>query len=834
MIVESCFLFVNKVVSSGAAKVAPLFYAVKTFFIVFSSETKPELMILQTFFRGLARNKSLAAINITGLALGFASCILIFLFLNDELSYDSYNKNLNRIYRINTRFSTGGTEDHIAISGAQFPDAMKEFPEVEACVRFNTQGSNLHVKYGDRVFPEANVYKADRNVFEIFSYDMIKGNPKMALNSPRNIVLTESIAKKYFGGDDPIGKILLVDKEERQVTAVIRDIPLNSDLYFTMLMGEDSVRNKADLFDFSYYTYVLFQKKSMEDPEMPGNFLKKLQKFTDETINAKIREESLDMSVTVGLQPLQGLHFQKPLEYDTPKGNQNYVYIFVSVAILILFIACINYINFSIVQSMEKSREVGIRKAIGSSFKQLVTRYLAQSLLLTFIALCLSLVLVALLLPAFNDIVSRNFSIGDVFVPEIFGAIVLSMLTTGILAGSYPAFYSASMKIVNALKGQVSSPAGKSIRKISITIQFALTLGLLVSTVIIYSQMSFLKNYDLGFKRENMIALHTPQDSAHFNSIKALKEEISNQPFVHSAALAGWGGLPGDSEDEQRGSLTLKNEGKDEIRMVNNSYIDEDYLNTLQVEFSEGRNYEKGSVNDLKNSIIVNEALVQMMRWKDPLAQKIKWGGTERNIIGVVKNIHYRPLYNPVQAQIFVPHQNQIGSIIIGIKPGAEVDVELLRKLWNKFLPDDPFDVRYIDEGLNKQYSQEQTVAKILTYFSVLTILISTLGLFGLSLLSIYQRRKEVGIRKIIGADFRDIALLFSKEYFLLIIISLAIISPLSWYVMSEWLTTFVSHISIDIVIYIVVGVFFTVVALASVMLSIQKVASGKSVDLLR
>jgi putative ABC transport system permease protein len=797
-------------------------------------------MIRQTiilFFRTLARSRSLAAINVLGLALGFSSCILIALFLFDQLGYDSYHTNLKRIYRINTRFVSEGSVDHVAIAAAPLPYAlMQNYPEVEACARLERRGAGVVVKCESHTAREDNAYSADAAVFRIFSYEFLHGDPQTALSGLNKVVLTKSHAIKYFGQTDIIGKSIVIGNEDHLVTAVIEDIPENSDLRFTMLTSIDDNSANPDWFDFSYYVFVLFKAESMDDPGFLSAFGKKLQALADEHINAPIEAENIDMSASMHIQPLQGLHFDNTLAYDTPKGNKNYVYIFASVAALILFVACINYINFSIVQSMEKSREAGVRKVVGSSFYQLVARYITQSFLIALFGAIIAIGVVYLLLPFFNGVVGRNFSMADVFRVDIVIAIGIILVVTGVLAGSYPAFYASSVNIVSALKGHVSSPGGSAIRKLSITVQFAVSLGLIIATAVIYSQMQFVRSYDLGFSQDNVLAITTPEDSAYYQSISQFRHELlAHNHLVKNVSIVGDGAMPGDPDDEQRGTLSLTNgNGETEVRMINNTYVDAEYFSVLSIQPTIGRAFEKGNVSDQQNAIIVNEALVQALGWKDPLAQTITWAEKERGVIGVVGNIHYKSLYNPVQPQIFVPHERRIVNVLVAIQPNAHDRIGEIQNLWQKYLPGEPFSFRYLDDTLLGQYQQEQTAAKISTYFSVLTIVISALGIFGLSLLSAWQRRKEIGIRKIVGASFRDIARLFFSEYLLLLAIALTFISPIVWFSMERWLSTFVDHTPLHISMFIVIGAVFAFLTLAVIVVSIRKVTTEKTTELIR
>ena len=791
---------------------------------------------LRTFIRSLALNKSLSAISIIGLALGFSCCMLIVLFLFDQLGYDSYHHNLNRIYRINTKLVSEGSVDHVAISAAPLPEALiKHYPEVEAAVRFEPKSSGIVVRNDKEVFREYGAYGASADVFKMFTYTFLHGDPKTALLGPDRVVLTSSAAMKYFGTDDVVGRTLEIGAKNKIVTGLIDDVPENSEIRFSLLMSFDNDQIEPDWFDFSYYVFVMFREESLQREDFYSTWQKNLQLLADRNINAAMKEENLDMSVSMHLQPLKDLHFDNSLSYDTPKGNKSYVYIFFTAALLILFVACINYINFSIVQSMQKSREIGIRKVVGSTFFQLVSRFLGQSMLLTLLAVIIALMFVFLLLPLFNNVVGRNFLMNDLFKFEIFIAIVGVIMVTGIFAGSYPALYGSSIDIVNALKGHTSSPGGKAVRMASIAIQFAVSIGLIITTTVIYMQIDYIRNYDVGFRPNNIVAISTPEDSLQFSLVRAFKEELlTHHNLVKHASIVGDGAMPGDVHDEKRGSITLTNQqGKDEVRMINITHVDPEYFSVMKIELKSGRSYDTERESDLQNSIIVNDALVKALGWTDPLSQTVKWGG-DRRVIGVVGDIHFKSLYNPVVPQIFVPHNYRIVNVLVSLTPKGYHSMNELKSVWGKYFPNEPFVYRYLDHTLQDQYKQENTVVLIATYFSGLTIIISLLGIFGLSLLDAYQRKKEIGIRKIVGAGFYDIARLFFVQYMPVLIIALLIVSPMAWYLMDQWLTKFIDHIPLDITVFITVGIAFSLVTLLAVTIGIKRVSGINSVDLVR
>jgi putative ABC transport system permease protein len=789
------------------------------------------MQTLKTVFRTLARNKVLSSINLFGLALGISGCLLIILYVADELSYDNYHVNLDRIYRLSTKFVSKASIDHAAITSAPLPEELKKLPEVEKVVRIISHDAETTVKYGSTIYQEKYLVQGDADVFNVFSYKLLSGNSKTALTRPKSVVLTQSMAKKYFGLEDPMGKILKIGKKDHLVTGVMEDIPLNSDHRFTLISSLDST-DLGDWFDINYFTYVLFYKKSLSAPGFLASFQKKLNRIADEKINAVIRKEDQTVTASLHMQPLKGMHFQNDLIYDTPKGNKSYVIIFSIASLLLLIIACLNYVNFSMVQSIERSKEVGVRKIAGAGFYQLVLRYIGQSLLLTFLAMILAAGIVVALLPFFNEITSKNFSIADMFDYQILGAITSIMILVGVLAGSYPAFYTSSIKAVDALKGKITNPKGQLIRKFSVTSQFMISSGLLICTAIAYQQMTFIRNYDLGFQKDNTVVISVLEDSLNFGKLKSFGDRISNHAGVKQVSFTT--AVPGEGMPN-RGSVNIKAEGKDELRMVNSSDIDENFIPALGLTLKEGRNFEKGSINDFNNSIIINQAFVRMMGWKNPMQEKIKWRSNYCNIIGIVNDYHYLSLHNKVDPMIFVLHENKVNDIIVVLNEGPLGNkLSTIKDEWSKIFNDEPFVYKFLDETIAAQYQREDTAMAVFSYFSVLTIVISCLGLFGLSSLTVYQRKREIGIRKAIGASFRSLIVLFSKEYMILILISIAIIAPACWYLTDYWLKDFLFKPDMTFHLYAVAGISIISVSLITIVLSITRISNSKPSDLIR
>lgn len=791
--------------------------------------------MLKTLLRTLSRNKVLSAINLSGLALGISTCLFIVLYVTDELSYDEHHENLDRIYRVNLTFDSEGAVDKVGITSAPLGELMrKTFPEVEKEVRVIRHDDGTVIRYGDVIHKENVLVKADSDLFEVFNHKMLQGNPRTALMEPNSVVLTETMAKKYFGNEEAFGKTMNISRTDHIVTGVIEDLPANSDIQFLLVtsMGEDDY--KDDWFDFSYYTYILLNKESSQSPNIITSLEEKLAKVSEEKINGPLRRNNQTVIASMQVRPLKGSHFDTEWQYDFPKGNMSYIVIFSAVAVLILIIACLNYINFSIVQSIERSKEVGIRKVVGAGFYQLVFRYIGQSVALTCLALVLALGIVMVLLSFVNHIASKDFTLMDLLDGRIVAAVIGVVLFVGMFAGSYPAFYVSSIKAVNALKGKVSTPKGKFARKASITTQFMISVGLVICTVIAYNQMSFIKDYDVGFKRNNVMAITVQEDSASYPRFESFRDRVMQLTGIANVSLTGEGALPGGFTS--RGSVNIKAEGNDEIRMVNYNRIDANYIPALEIKLKEGRNFHADNISDRKNSVIINEAFKTMMGWEEGLGHKIhKENGTYADVIGVVKDFHYLSLHNKIDPQLILMHDNKIINVFVVLEKGNfKEQIEQIQNEWTQIFPDEPFTYKYLDETIAAQYAREETAMQVFTYFSILTVVISCLGLFGLSSLTVYQRKREIGIRKAIGASFQSLVVLFSKEYMILILVAIVIITPVSWYLVNQWLRDFQFHAGPGFGVYAAVSVTILVVSLLTIVASVTRISGAKAADLIR
>ena len=541
---------------------------------------------LLLYVRVLLKNKALSAINVSGLSMGISICICIGLYITEQLSYDQYHKNINRIFSVTLKWETPSEVTHLATTTVALgPELKHNYPEVEEVVRLKSL-SNPTVRYENNVFKEKELFEADQEIFKVFSYNVLKGDPKTALDGNNSMVITKSFGEKYFGDDDPINKLLVVNDKNFQITAVIEDLPPNSDLKFSALIPIDKTHQLEWFVDVEYHTFILFNENYLKQDVHASAFLEKLKHLADENINKTFTTKQ-EGRVDFLLQPFNTLHFREPLLLDTPKANIRYIYIIGSVALLVLFIGSLNFINFSLVQSLERGKEVAVRKIHGAKYYQLILRYLTESTLLALLSFFIALLIVSMALPYLQNITGMNFGLRELWSFGFIAAALGIILLEGILAGAYPAFFASSMKSLDSLRGKIGGPGGNAFRSGSIIVQFAIAMGLIICTLLTYNQMDYISKYDLGFTHDNIVVLNTPGDTLHARQLKSFKNSLLKNENIQKVANLNYGSLPG--EGASQGDVRLK--GNDEVKVVSFSRVDEDYLPILNIKLKEGRNF---------------------------------------------------------------------------------------------------------------------------------------------------------------------------------------------------------------------------------------------------
>ncbi|PRY14286.1 putative ABC transport system permease protein [Pontibacter ummariensis] len=783
-------------------------------------------------FRNLLRNKVYSTINIVGLAIGVASCILIFLYVKDELSYENHFSKADRIVRVAGEVIFEGHQDAFSVTPPPLYDAVREFSGVESVTQFFQAGKQT-VWYQDQSFTEDKLLFADSAFFRVFDYAFVAGNPATALSTPNAIVLTEELAQKYFGGAaQAMGQVLRFSKDSYTVTGVYRDqghshiaaSGLLSRLTVDSQTPED-VRNNQ-WFNLNRYTYAL-----LPDPQHIPDFQKQLDVLTEAHVNPWIKENRLSAHVKYIAQPLKSIHFDTRYGGDglSPKGNISYVYIFGAVAVFLLLIACINYMNLATARSAKRAKEVGLRKVVGADRSQIIWQFIGESVLLTLIAVLLALALVQIFIPNFNTLTDKNFT-SDFFMHWEFLSVVLAIvLFVGIVAGSYPAFFLSGFKPADVLKSDKHPKGGSAtLRRALVVLQFSISLIMIIGTIVVFMQMHFLKNSDLGFKKEQVMVIDIPSgDSTLVQHLPLIKQKLEQHPKVLQTSNT----LSIPAEGLSRTLMLMEQDGEMVEKTMDAIAVDHDFIPVLGIQMQAGRNFSPNIKTDERSGIIINEAAAKWLGWADPLGKKVITGNEEiadnsARVIGVVKDFHITSLHSEVQPLAIFLVPQSAGYLLARLAPEDQAaTIQFIQEQWRTFDPEHPMEYFFMDEFFDKQYRAEEKMLTVFGYFAGLTILIACLGLFGLASFTAEQRTKEIGIRKVLGSSVSDIVLLLSKDFALLVLLAIALASPIAWYGMRQWLQDFAYRVDLSWWIFAIAG--FAALAIALLTVSLQAVKAA-------
>ena len=824
---------------------------------------------LKSAFRNITRNKFYSFLNILGLSTGLIAAIFILLFNSSELSYDKHHEKHKRIHRLESDFTISNKHDLFAVTSAPLGPAFKlEFPEVEEFVRFANAESVL-IKYEDKEFYEDDLLYTDSTIFDVFTHEFVYGTPEKALTEPNTCVLTETLAKRYFENENPIGKIISdADDINYKVTAVIKDLPESSHLKFS---GVFSINTLAERFgrermnslepgafwNVNYYTYILLNENSNIESiyeKFPG-FYEKYMKSLGDQINASFEFMST---------PLADIHLTSTLRGDLPTGNKSYVFIFTIIAIFILLIASINYMNMATARSSNRTKEVGIRKVLGAVRFQLIRQFLTESVILALIALAIAIASVYLLLPDFNQLAGKNLVFGFSQTPMIILWIFIITLITGFLSGSYPAFYLSSFMPVKVLKGKINTGAKSGwLRRILVVFQFIISIAMIIGTIVVSNQLNFLRTKDLGFDKENILVVGV-QDTSLRKKLPTFREELLQNPNILNATTSngypgGMGGiivmrvekLEKISENTELTDTIKNTQNTDSTtfhtgsRMVeyalNFTMIDYDYIDSYKMEIIKGRNFDKEMGTDLEEGVIINEAAAKELGWGDePIGKKIDFGvnldGTANRytkVIGIVKDFNYNSLHNKIDPILFLLSERPRGVLSIRIdEKNRQKALEFIEEKWYEFGAINPFDYDFLDQNLDEMYEAEVNIGRIFRIASLLSIFIALLGLLGLSSFIAEQRSKEIGIRKVLGASVSSIIIKLFKEFIVLIMVAFVIAAPLSWWGLTDWLSTsFIYNVGIGWLTFVIAAFLAIIIGLATTSFHIIKAANANPVD---
>lgn len=791
--------------------------------------------------RNLLRNRLNSVINLLGLALGIACCLLIILYVQHEVSYDDFHVHKNHLFRVSNIMNLGGNEDHYALSSMAVAPGLKDaYPAVEDYVRFLYSSGQTAVKYQDRLFNENAIYLVDPQVFDVFTYPLLQGDPSTALTDPGTIVLTARMADKYFGSEDPLSKMLELNGRPFKITGIMADLPDQTDLPINALLSIKNLPPQAvegfnqDWGRLAFYTFLKFS-----DPNAAVEFQPLLDEFAAKNALPFWKENSIEGSIEYRLTALPDLHFRTDMSYDTPKGNLTYLYLFGVVAAFILIVACINYVNLSVAQSSRRGLEVGIRKATGAHRSQLIGQFIGESLLMTLISLGVAIILVELALPVFNELADKHFSFQDVFQLPLLLSMAAIVVFIGIVAGSYPALFLASFKPVEVLKGQLSLSGRHWLSRVLVVVQFVVAVAMISSTLVVYAQMNFLKNQDLGFSTDQIMVIDVPRDTSILRRLPQVKHELLANPGVKGIATTGRS-VPGGGT----GSLLFRVEDNHELKEnhFNVVSVDEDFLDLLEIPLVLGRNFDRSRGTEQQEAFIVNEAFVKEMGWENPIGKRIQWGLEANNqavndgkVVGVIGDYHYASLHNKVDPLVWIYNPNNPGKLLVQLNGGSlHAATDFVTLKWQEFDPGHPMEFVFLDSFFDRQYRQEDRLMSLFTYFSLLTIFIACMGLFGLASFITQQRTKEIGIRKTLGAETSSIIYLISKDFAWMVMVAVAIAVPLSYAGIRQWLSGFAYPVDMPWLVFCIAGVLALSIALATTSYHAVRAARSNPVDALR
>ena len=801
---------------------------------------------LKIAIRNLLRYRFISFINLFGLTVGLTCCLLITTYILNELSYDKYNKNADNIYRVTRSFNNSEGIVSLTLSSVAPPFGYylpTDFTEIKKMTRLLDNGTTP-MKYKEKIINEKGVFFADENLFDVFTVKILKGNPKTALYDPFSVMLTEETAKKYFGDEDPMDKTIRINSQfDVKVTGIYKAFPTNAHMHPAMLLsfntlkdsavyGEENLRRSWG--NNSFFTYLL----------MPGNFspqkmISQFPAFVDRRMSGQEYVGQQPSKFTkLGLQKLTDIHLYSHTDYEAePNGDISRVYIFSAIALFILLIACINYMNLSTARSALRAKEIGIRKVVGARRKELIGQFLGESILICWAAILIAGILTFFTLPWLNKLSGQDLSFNMLLEPQIILPLLITPFILGIVSGIYPALFMSSFQPVKTLKG-LFKVGGSSIsfRKVLVVTQFSISIILIITTVIVFQQLHYIQKKSLGFDKERVITM------AYSNEVARQYESFRNELLQNSAFknMTRSSRIPTGRLLDNMGANTLNGDSLQpvttDIKFVSS---DHDFVSTFGIPMMAGRYFSRDYGTDTA-SFVINESSVKALGWtkENVIGKDFKYGNQKGHIIGVINDFHFESMHQAIVPMVFImlpPSQSYYNNLSVKIA-GNDISPALsyLEKTWKKFFPETPVDYTFLDENFDRLYQSEQRQATIFTVFACIAIFIACLGLFGLSAFAISQRIKEIGVRKVLGANVQGIVVLLSKDFLKLVGIAAVMAFPVAWFAMNNWLKDFAYRIDIQWWVFIVAGILAATIAFVTVSFQAIKAAVSNPVKSLR
>jgi putative ABC transport system permease protein len=781
---------------------------------------------LKVALRNILRHKGYFLINIIGLSVGMAACILLSLWVQDELSYDRYHEEVDQIYRVAFQYESNGNIKESASTPAPLGPALKfEFPEVKKAVRFGENG--FLVCCNDKCFFE-RIFFADPEVFDVFNFPLIQGYSKTALKSPYSILISESARDKYFGKTEPIGKIInLMGMHDFKVTGVFKNISQNSHFRFDFLgcFSDYAGRDSGEWGISNYYTYVLMAKNT------PVHQLEiKLPSFIEKYRGI----EAVSVYKTKYLlQPLSRIHLRSHLGNEIePNGDIRTIYIFSAIAVIILLIACLNYINLSTAIYIKRLKEVGVRRVFGAARSQLINQFLCESFLFSLIALPFAVLWATLFLPSFNSISAKQLIIGFTDHSLLLVGIAIIFISVGFVSGFFPSLFISNLKPLNAIKG-IFKPNSKIflLQKLLVTFQFTISIMFIVNTIIILNQLNYIKNRNLGFNKEYIVNIPIFRKAA-WEKYETIKNEFLTNANILAVSASSFS--PG--KDPWYVNYWREDLESDKNPMINCIIADNDFLKTFDIRLFKGRGFSKEFPGDQGNTYVLNKSAIKEFGWESPVGKEFKLGfGKKGTVIGIVEDFHFRSLHHEIKPVVLYFAPQWFSHYSVKISPNdISNTLNFLRNKWQELVSNQSFEYSFLDDDINRLYRTEKRLNDILFTVTFLAIFIACLGLFGLAAFSSEQRTKEIGIRKVLGASASGIVLLLSKDFTRGILVANIIAWPIAWYTMSRWLQNFAYRANIHIWIFILAGSIVFFIALLTLSYKTISAALANPVEALR
>lgn len=799
---------------------------------------------LKIAYRNLSKYKFISFINLFGLTIGLTCCFLILIYVLHELSFDKYHPKADRIYRITRSFNvpeTGAVSLHLSsIAPAFAPYLLNDFKEVEKLTRL-LDNSPAPIRYQEKTFNEQGVWFADDNLFDFFKIDVVKGNPKTALAEPFTVMMTEDVAKKYFGSEDPMNKMIRMNNQiELKVTGIFKPFPSATHIHPAVMVSFNTLKDstvygaeqlRTSWGNNSFLTYI-----QLPEHYDPAKMEARFPAFLDRNMprDGKFKPSQ---GTSLSLQKLTDIHLRSHLDYEAePNGDIKRVYIFSAIALFILLIACINYMNLSTARSTLRAKEIGIRKAVGAERKEIIMQFLTESVLVTWLAMLLAFALTWVLLPWLNKLSGAQLSIDALLTWKLMLPILLVPFLIGILSGLYPAVFMSSFQPVKVLKGLFKAGGlNISFRKVLVTAQFAISIILIICTAVVFRQMNYMQNKSLGFDKEHIVTL--PYYNELGDRFGAFRADLLTNPAIKNITRSSR--IPTGRLLDAMGSRMMQNDSMAPV-MTDIKFLmtDQDFLSTYGVKMVAGRNFSRDFPTD-SSAFVLNEAAVSALGFRkndDVIGKDFGYGDQNGKIIGVFHDFHFESLHQKiVPLVLLLPRSGFYNRISLKIA-GSEMKGVLahMEKVWQKFLPQIPYEYTFLDENFSRLYESEKQQRSIFTTFSGLAIFIACLGLFGLSAFSISQRIKEIGIRKVLGAKVSTIVMLLSKDFLKLVVLAALIAFPAAWFIMSRWLQDFAYRTTIPWWMFVIAGILAAVIAIITISFQAIKAAIANPVKSLR